>query len=484
VAAAARIAARALTDPRALLGAAVAAFATGFGSLALLQHLAFETGRFDVGNLTQTVWSTANGHFLEVTDLAGRQISRLGAHFDPIVAVLVPFWWAWPDPGVLLLVQALAVALGAIPVYRLAERHLDSPPAALGLALVYLLYPATQWLVLDDFHPVALATPLLLAAWDFLDEDRLVPFAIAAGAACLSKEHIGLVVAAMGLWYAFARGHRRAGLTIVLAGTTVAVVATTVVVPHFAPGGGSPFAGRYAAVGGSPGGIAETLFTSPWTLLGEATEARDLRYLLDLLVPLAGLPVLAPGAALVAAPELAANLLSGTTTQTSVHFHYTAAAIPALLVATIFAAGRVRRRTGWRRDSLPRLLVCLGVIAGVVYGPNPLWSHVPFGEDLAAHDHAVTAHDRIADRALRRIPTGVAVSATNTLGAHLSERRRVFSFPVLRDARWVAIDTRRLSYFDHAIGGPRAEQALARLRAQPGWTVVLDADGILVLRRP
>jgi uncharacterized membrane protein len=484
VAAAARIAARALTDPRTLLGAAVAAFAAGFGSLALLQHLAFETGRFDVGNLTQTVWSTANGHFLEVTDLAGREISRLGAHFDPIVAVLVPFWWAWPDPGVLLVVQVCAVALGAIPMYRLANRHLGSSQAALGLALAYLLYPATQWLVLDDFHPVALATPLLLAAWDFLDEDRLIPFAVAAGGACLTKEHIGLVVAAMGLWYAFARGRRRAGLAVAVAGAMVAVVATSVVVPHFAPGGGSPFAGRYDAVGGSPSGIVETLFTSPWTLLGEATEGRDMRYLLDLLVPLAGLPLLAPAAALVAAPELAANVLSGTTTQTSVHFHYTAAAIPALLVATIFATARVRRRTTWRRGTLPRLLVALGVVAGVVYGPNPLWAHLPFGEDLAARDHVVTAHDRTAELALQRIPPGVAVSATNTLGAHLSERRRVFSFPLLGEARWVAVDTRRLSYLDHASGGPRAERALARLRARPGWTVVFESDGILVLRRP
>lgn len=483
MAGAVRVAARALTEPRALLGAAVAAFAAGFGSLALLQHLAFETGRFDLGNLTQAVWSTADGDVLAMTDLAGRQISRLGAHFDPIVAALVPLWWAWPDPAVLLLVQAGAVALGAIPVYRLAGRHLGSSQAALGLALVYLLYPPTQWLVLDDFHPVALATPLLLAAWDFLDEDRLLAFALTAGVACVTKEHIGFVVAAMGLWYAFGRGRRRRGLAIGALGAAVAMLATTVVVPHFAPGTGSPFAARYDAVGGSPGGILDTLVTSPGTVLAEAIEGRDLRYLFDLLLPLAGLPLLAPAAALVATPELAANLLSDTTTQTSVHFHYTAATIPALLVATIFAAARLQGHARSHRRRLPQFLVALGVLAGVLYGPNPLWAHVPFGEDLAARDHVVTAHDRIAERALQRIPPGAAVSATNTLGAHLSERRRIFSFPVVREARWVAVDTHRLSYLDHAIGGVRAERALARLRARPGWEVVFAGDGILILRR-
>ena len=50
---------------------AVAAFAAGMSALAVLQQRAFETGRFDVGNLTQAVWSTAHGRFLEVTDLQG-----------------------------------------------------------------------------------------------------------------------------------------------------------------------------------------------------------------------------------------------------------------------------------------------------------------------------------------------------------------------------------------------------------------------------
>ena len=112
--------------PRLLLWGAVGAFAAGMSALAVLQQRAFETGRFDVGNLTQAVWSTAHGRFLEMTDLHGEQISRLGAHFDPAVVLLVPLWWVWPNPSVLLVVQATAVALGAVPVFLLARKHLGS----------------------------------------------------------------------------------------------------------------------------------------------------------------------------------------------------------------------------------------------------------------------------------------------------------------------------------------------------------------------
>src|SRR5581483_10713459 len=123
-------------------------------------------------------------------NLAGEQTSRLGSHFDPILAALAPFWLVWASPDMLLAVQAAAVALGALPVFWLARKHLGSQHAALGFALAYLLYPATQWLTLNEFHPVAFATPLLLYAFWYLDEDRLVPFALFGLAAICCKEEI------------------------------------------------------------------------------------------------------------------------------------------------------------------------------------------------------------------------------------------------------------------------------------------------------
>jgi uncharacterized membrane protein len=471
-----------MTRAKALLWVAVGAFSAGMSSLAVLQQRAFTTGRFDVGNLTQAVWSTAHGRILEVTDLHGDQISRLGAHFDPLVVVLAPLWWLWPHPSLLLVAQGVAVGVGAVPVFLLARKHLESEWAGLSFALVYLLYPPTQWLVLDDFHPVAVAAPLLLGAIWFLDEDRLRPFAICAGAACLTKEQIGLVVAMLGIWYVFAHGRRRAGIAIAAVGVLVAAVATAIVVPHYAPGGGSPFAGRYDAVGGSPAGIVKTAFTDPLRLIEAATHHRDLFYLVHLLAPLAGLPLLAPLMALTALPELALNLLSSTRTQTSIHFHYTAAAIPGLLAGAVFGAARVRRR--WPRLAPPLVpgLVAVTLLSGIAVGPLPLWRHVPFGSTLGTRDHIVTPHDRAAARVLAAVPAGVAVSATNTLGAHLSARQRIFSFPVLQEARWVAVDLTRPSYLDDARGRKFAA-AYKAFRRDARWRVVRSEDGVLVLRR-
>ena len=260
-------------------------------------------------------------------------------------------------PSLLLVAQAAVVALGALPVFWLARKHLGSARAALGFALAYLLYPPVQWLVLDDFHAVALACPLLLFGFWYLDEDRLGAFAVVASLAMLTKEEIGFAVAGLGIWYALAGGRLRAGLAIAAAGTTLSLLLILGVMPAVS-GGESDFYRRYGEVGGLPGGIVETILTDPVHVLEVAFDGRGLGYLVRLLAPVLFVAV-APLTLVAVLPELAINLLSSTATQTSIHFHYTAAITPALVAGSVSgprgspAAGpRRRRRSRSRRSCL------------------------------------------------------------------------------------------------------------------------------------
>jgi uncharacterized membrane protein len=460
-----------------LLAAGITAYAAGFAALSALRHEAFITGRFDLGNMVQAVWSTAHGHALRMTDLHGDQISRLAAHVDPILVLFAPLWWIWPSPHMLLAVQAVVVALGAVPVFLLARKHLASQRAALGFAIAYLLYPATGWLTLNEFHPVALATPLLLFAFWYLDEERLLPFALFALAAAACKEEIPLVIAGFGIWFAVAHKRWLAGAAITLVGGAWAAIAIAVVIPHYNAGAESAFYGRYSEVGGSAGGILETALTHPLRIAEAAFSARDLHYLLDLVAPLAGLCLLAPLVLLAALPELAINLLSSTTTQTSIHFHYTAGLIPPLMIGAIFGAKRLSR---WAFP-VAAAIVLATLIGNYRLGPIPGWRHFPGGQTFQATAARVTDHDRVAERALRLIPDDAVVSATNTLGAHLSARRRVLSFPFLQDSRWIAADETQPGYADRYAPIPTAIQ-LAALRRNPEWQLVFEEDGILVFR--
>jgi uncharacterized membrane protein len=471
-----------LAGPRTLLWSAIAAYAAGFSALSVLRHRALQTGRFDLGNMVQAVWSTAHGHPLQITGLRGDEISRLAAHFDPILAAFAPLWLVWPSPDMLLVAQAVAIALGALPVYWLARKHLDSERAGIGFALAYLLYPPTQWLTLNEFHPVALACPLLLFAVWFLDEGRFVPFAIFGLLATTTKEEIGFVVAGLGLWWAFARGRRLEGAVVLGAGTAIALVAIEVVIPHFNRAGASSFFARYSEVGGSPGGIVHTAVTKPWKLVTTAVTGRGLGYLARLFLPLGLLALLAPILLLAAVPELAINLLSAATTQTSIRFHYTAALIPILVAATVLGAAHVvRSRPQWA-GPLATAVLALAIVSNYALGAIPLWRYLPGGQQAQAHAADVTQHDRLALRALHLIPKSAVVSATNTLGAHLSARRRILSFPLIQDARWIAADETSPGYADRLAPLPTAVQ-LSWLRRNPEWRLVFERDGILIFQR-
>ncbi|HZJ70146.1 MAG TPA: DUF2079 domain-containing protein [Planctomycetota bacterium] len=462
---------------RTLLWTAIGAYAAGFSALSILRHRAFSTGRFDLGNMVQAVWSTAHGHPLQITGLRGDQISRLGAHFDPILAAFAPLWLAWPSPDMLLVAQAVAVALGALPVFWLARKHLGSDRIALGFALAYLIYPPTQWLTLNEFHPVALACPLLLYAIWFLDEGRLVPFAACAIVAATTKEEIALVVAGLGIWYALAHGRRWTGAAVAAAGVAAALIAIEVVIPHFNRAGTSSFFTRYSEVGSTPGGIVHTALTDPWKIVTTAATGRGLGYLAQLVLPLALLVVLAPLALIAVVPELAVNLLSAATTQTSIRFHYTAGLIPVLIAAAVFGAKRLPPRI-----PVATIVVVTALAANYLLGPAPLWRYFPGGEQHQAHAADVSEHDRIAARALRLIPPRAVVSATNSLGAHLSARRRILSFPYLQDAQWVAADETAPGYADRLAPLPTAVQ-LSWLRRNPEWRLVFERDGILIFHR-
>ena len=464
-----------MTRPRALLSLAVCAFAAGMSSLAVLQQRAFETGRFDVGNLTQAVWSTAHGRFLEVTDLQGDQISRLGAHFDPLVALLAPLWWLWPSPDLLLVVQAVGVALGAVPVFLLARKHLGGDWAGPRLRARLPALPADA-MARRRRLPPGRARDAAPARGDLVPRrgppaalralrGRGVPDEGAGRARRRDARHLARVrprAAAGGLVIFVAgsarRGRRDGGHRPALrAGRRIAV--------RRALRRRRRLPGRHRQDGSSPTRCASSQ---------AATEHRDLAISATCSPRSAACRCSHRSSRRAPCPSSRLNLLSSTPTQSSIHFHYTAGAIPGLIAGAVLGAARLRRRWpgAWPcgrprpRRARPRR----GIVAR---GRCRSGGTCRSARSSAPATTSSAAHDRAAARVLRAVPAGVAVSATNTLGAHLSERRRIFSFPVLREARWVAVDLTRPSYLDDATG----KRFAAAVRPVPARRAVARRPG-------
>jgi uncharacterized membrane protein len=444
--------------------------------------LEFRVGRFDLGNMVQAVWSTTEGRVLESTNgSTGEQVVRLGTHVDPFLILLAPVWVVWPSPLALGFAQIVAVSLGALPVFWLGRRHLGSDHVAGILALAYLAYPWLAVTAAASIHPVTFAIPLFLFGLWFLDEDRMWLFAICAVLAMSTGELMGLPVACLGLWYAFARGRRLAGGAIAVAGLAWSFLAVYWVVPQFS-GEGSVYYGFYGSVGGSPQGVIETAFSDPLAIVRALFEAHDVVYLVWLGIPLLFLFLLSPMLAAAALPQLLANWASDFRSMSDPRYHSIAAVVPFFIAASVYGLAHVRPS---RRIPLAAsVLVCSAALALAV-GP---WARAigatPLGGRASVSPQRVAA---LTD-AVNLVPSDVPVSASNTAGAHLSDRRYIYSVPVLGDAQWVVVDRGDPWIVTGAspilTNGPEeVERFVGRLEEEAGWMVVFERDGVVVFRR-
>jgi uncharacterized membrane protein len=194
---------------------AAALWATGFSLFAIARHEAFQTNAFDLGYVTQMLWSTIHGQPFVFTTLDGVPFSPEGAfdlgrlrephsllafHVEPILLLVAPLFAVWPDPRLLLVLQAVALASGALPAAALARRRLSIPHAAVVFGFAYLLSPSVAAAAMSAFHAVALAAPLVLGSLYLFATGRkwlAVSTAVLAGAA---REDAAILVASLGAY--------------------------------------------------------------------------------------------------------------------------------------------------------------------------------------------------------------------------------------------------------------------------------------------
>ncbi len=399
-------------------GAAVAAL-TAFVLLLDLQFSLFSRYAymtFDLGIFAQGTWLLSQGQSPFVTS---RGVPLFGDHFSAVLLLLAPLYRLFPTPKTLLAAQTAALCLGALPVYALANRRLNSEIWGLAFALLYLLYPAHEWSVTYEFHPDPFATPLLLAAFWGAEAKRWPVYALSLLGVALVKESAGVALFGVGVWVFFV-DRKRGAWTLAFA--VLSFVGANLVVRSFNGGRPSPYFVLYSEFGGSPLGIVETFFTQPLLFFRTVVHPGNLFYEGLLLAPLAFLPLLAPEVLLCCIPLLLINLLSSRPGMHSIEEYYNALITPFLFLGAIVGVAR-SEKWGWWTRWIVRLNLPLWALAGATLSP--------LAQDrLTLYSVRVDANAvRECSTALSLIPPNASVSAGMALGPHLAHRRALYTFP-------------------------------------------------------
>lgn len=482
--------------PRPLRGALLALwllmvlYAGYFSVLSIRQHDAFLTHKADLGHFDQPIWNTLHGRPLVRTQ-HGQQLTRLTDHFEPILIPLSLSFVVWDDVRALLVLQSVAVALGALPLFWLARDELRaaeySLPAAeaagLVLAATYLLFPALEAANLTEFHAAPLMVAPMLLALYYARQGRYGRMWLWALLVMAVKEEMPLLTLMLGLWLVLARREWKQGVGLAAASLLWFGLATFVIVPHYAPLKygieESVYFQRYGELGDSPLQVARSLVTRPGLVWQIVTEPARLQYVLGLLLS-AGLilPLLAPEVLLLSLPSLAANLLSSYEAMYSGVYHYSAPVVPFVAAAAAVGFGRLAR---WARQCRHRYPVTMGaagllLVASLVY-------HAYHGYTPAAKLFfwpEVTEHHRLLERRFAsQIPDDAVLSTTAPLFPHVDHRERIHQFPRVDDAGWVLLDAGSFAEIHPA----DMSQAYDDLIASGMWCIVDAADGYVLMER-
>lgn len=452
-------------------------FSVYFSLISILRYENYYTGRFDLGNMAQTVWNTYHGRIFELTNPDGVEIvSRLAFHADFILILFAPFYALWESPNMLLLLQAIIVGAGGFFVYLLARDILRHKALALTLTLLYFFNPSLQRATIYDFHAVTLATTFFLGAFYFLTKKKYGWFVLFAFLAGITKEQVWAVIALLGLYIAYF--HKKWVLGLGIFAVCVGITYTLLWYAIPAASGGEHFALSYyqqAEEGDSPSDLITTILFDPVKTVQTVTQESRLHYLHQLLMPVGYIPLAAPLYLLFTGPDLVINMLSSKPQLHQIYYQYTANITPFLFISTIYGIRVIFRRIKISPFVMIVFLSIMGIWSAYLYGPLP-GARNP---NLAMITHTFPNREAV-DELLAGIPEEARVAASNGLGSHLSHRRYIYTLPNgVEEAEYILItrdDPNNSSESNFA-------ELIFRLKKDSSFRTIYDDDNVIAFKK-
>jgi uncharacterized membrane protein len=470
-------------------GATWAIAGTAFGAylaLSLFRLFTLSPMSWDLGIYTEYVKQYADLH-APIVDVRGAGFDLLGDHFQPIVALIAPFFRVFPSPATLLVAQALLTAVSVFPVVQ-AGFALLGPGRGSGRAvgLAYGFSWGLQQMIDFDFHEIAFAVPLLAFSLSAFVRGRWRSCVLWALPLVFVKEDQGFTVAALGLlmlasgWRARDASRARGGLLLVAWGLAWSLLAIAVIIPHFNPQH-HYYYWKDGGVAGGPGG--------PFSLPGLLAQpfqgwAEKLQTSVLLLLPTAFIALGSP-VALVTLPSIALRFFSTNNSYWGTMWHYNATVMPILFLAAVEVMGRWRRasppvpdgfrahvRTAAARHG-PAMMVAAACAFAFAFPLSDLWH---------GSTYQITPRVSADDAAMARVPDGATVQTTLDLLAPLAARTDTFWIgnPGNPPTQYVVFDGLDSGYSPAPADVPAF---IRQLFPKDGYRQVFADDDIYVFKR-
>lgn len=451
-----------LEPGRAGVTTAVVIFAIVSGAVISLvttfRFLTFASPNFDFGLFCNMFYNMKESGLPLVTSERDVLLSHFVVHISPIYYLMLPFYYIFPSPITLQILQAVILASGVIPVALLCKKFKLSGKATIVISFIYAFYPALSGGCFYDLHENCFLTPLILWMFYFFEKEKYVPMYIFAVLVLAVKEDAAIYVILFALYVIISRKKLLHG--VLLAAISVGYfVCAYAVLSHTSayyaelyaastpnPGIAGPMVNRFDNLiferGDGLVGAVKTLTVNPGYLFTQMFSTSEngtekLGYVLRMLAPLGFLPLCTKKASrwLLVAPILM-NLLTMYKYQYDTNFHYQFGIIAFLVYAVIQNVADLKLPTRRNLLTVGAVACCCVYLVTIMPTVTTYVSRWQNGREKYAEMREI----------LDTIPGDASVATTPFMVAHLADRDEIYELKYHGgegDVDYVVIDMSR-----------------------------------------
>lgn len=422
-----------------LLGAFLALFV---GGLTIVKFLNHKTPNFDFGIFSQMYHYMSKTLIPYTTCERDMLLSHFAVHFSPILYLGLPLYWIFPNPSTVLAIQALAVAAGVFPLYKLAKHFGLSEYKTLAIVIMYVFHPTVIANNFYYFHENCFLTVLLLWMFYFAEKNKAIPTFIFALLTMMVKEDAPVYVLFFGLYLIFSNKSKlKGGILCGLSAVYFAVVTKLMAIY-----GQGIMTYRYENFifedGGSIYSVVLNVIKNPAYMIQQLTQpasslhaSAKLEFLILMLIPMALLPfaIRKPSRIILLLPMVLINLMTTYQYQYNIGFQYTYATVAFLFYLTVINVSEMKS------DHAKKMLTC-GVCASLIFFASVNMSRM---DSIRHYQNEKETVDNI-NKALATIPKDKSINSTTFFIPALWNRDVVYEYEysdketdyVVFDLRW------------------------------------------------
>lgn len=458
----------------AIIAAAVcgAFFGVFTGLLTSLRYLTYSTPNFDFGIFVNMFHNMKQTLRPLVTCERDRLLSHFAVHISPVYYLILPFYCLFPSPITLNIAQSVILASGVIPLFLLAKNRGLSPKCTAALCAAFAFFPAMAGGCFYDIHENCFLTPLLLWMFYFLERDKYAGVYIFALLTLTVKEDAAVYVAFAALYMLLSEKSELNRKKRFLHGGTLLVIScayfafAAYVLDRYGTGIMESRYGNFVLSGEGLITMIRNVVRNPGLVFSESFDTERIIYLLQMLVPLAFLPLCTrkPARFLLLLPMLLINLMPDYYYQHTISYQYNFGTLAFLFFAAAL------NLSDFKPEARRSFAACALVASTLLFNSSVMEKRYYIGKykDCAYEFQEL-------DRVIELVPDDVSVQASTFLLPHVAARSEIYEFPSLNDTEYILIDLR----FEQ----DTAIDTLIELYGADGYDIIEYSEGYAMLLR-